>query len=117
MNVVYISHPIGGDVRANLKKVADISREINLNEVGVVPFAPYYLDCVALDDNVLDQRNRGLRNNLALFHRQGLIDELRLYGNRISTGMKLEIDWAHILEIPVVPMTERTKIFYKSIYG
>ena len=41
--------------------------------------------------------------------RKGFIDELRLYGNRISTGMSHEVDLAFELGIEVVPMTEATQ--------
>lgn len=101
MKIVYIAHPISGDVKGNIEKVLDIVKEINLNEPDTVPFAPYIPDCLALDDSVPEQRERGIKNDIALF-KAGFIDEVRLYGSRISEGMKAEIRLAHNLNIPVI---------------
>jgi hypothetical protein len=66
-----------------------------------VPFAPYYLDVCCLDDNNPAERQRGMDNDAALFER-GFIDELHLYGDRISEGMKIEILLALHTGIPVI---------------
>lgn len=107
MKVAYIAHPIGGDVLNNLEKIKVIGRKINMEEPEVIPFAHYFFDCYALDDNVPEERERGIKNDIALM-RKGFIDEIRLYGDRISTGMSHEIDLAIELGIKVVPMTENT---------
>ena len=108
MRIAYIAHPIGGDVENNLEKIREIVRRINLEEPEVVPFAPYWLDCHALDDNCPVERARGIKNDQEIMER-GFIDEVRLYGNRISTGMSHEVDLAIELGIKVVAMTEATK--------
>lgn len=108
MRVVYIAHPISGDVKENLNRVASIGRKINLEEPEVVPFAHYFFDCHILDDDVLKERERGIKNGIALM-RKGFIDEVRLYGDSISGGMRCEIDLAIELGIEVKPMTEATK--------
>ena len=105
MKVVYIAHPIGGDVENNLKKVAQVAREINLEYPDVVPIAPYFLDCYALDDNNPEERERGIKNDIALFHK-GFIDEVWLYGDRISFGMSKEIELANKLGIIVVSKSQ-----------
>ena len=110
MKIVYIAHPISGDISGNLKKIINIIREINLNETEVVPFAHYVVDCYALDDTVPEERNRGIKNDIALFT-SGCINELWLFGDRISNGMSHEIELARKLEIPIVSMTEGTKYF------
>src|ERR1017187_2523970 len=107
MKVVYIAHPISGDIKGNLEKIRLIVREINLTEPDIVPFAPYWLDCFALDDNIPAERERGIKNDHELFNRK-FIDELRLYGTRISNGMRAEILLAWELGIKVVPMTDQT---------
>lgn len=101
MKIAYIAHPISGDISGNLEKIRQIVREINLNEPDVVPFAPYWLDCHALDDNIPEERERGIKNDHELFNR-GFIDELRLYGDMVSNGMRAEIELAESLGIPVV---------------
>lgn len=114
MKIIYIAHPIGGDVAGNLEKIRLIVRELNLQNSQIVPFAPYWLDCHALDDTVLEERIRGIRNGEVWLKRR-LVDEVWLYGERISNGMYGEILMAHHHDIPVVPMTEQTKQAYKEL--
>ena len=115
MKIVYIAHPISGDVEGNLQKIRAISRFINLNYPDVVPFAPYFLDCIALDDDKPEERERGMRNDREFFERQ-VIDELWLYGDRISSGMSVEIAMAIKQGIPIVPMSEGTgKQYYQLL--
>lgn len=104
MKIAYIAHPISGDIEGNLERIAAICRNINLEEPEVVPFAPYYLDCIALDDNNPEERARGIKNDTELLKR-GFVDEVRLYGNKISNGMLAEIKLAEELGIPVFPKT------------
>jgi hypothetical protein len=100
MKIVYIAHPISGVVEGNLKAITEIAREIMFFDTEVIPFAPYFFDCHVLNDSVPEERQRGIRNDREYFNR-GVIDEVWVYGPRISNGMKAEIDLAHSLEIPV----------------
>lgn len=111
MKVAYIAHPIGGSVKKNLKKIIKIAKEININEPEVVPFAPYYLDCLCMDDDNPEERKRGIKNNIYLLE-TGIVDELRLYGNRISKGMHEEILIALREHIEIKCMTSETKKAY-----
>ena len=108
MKIAYIAHPISGDIKGNLKRIELIGRKINLEEPEVVPFAHYFFDCYALDDDIPEERERGIKNDIALM-RKGFIDEVRLYGDKISTGMSYEVNLALELGIKVVAMTEATK--------
>lgn len=107
MKIVYIAHPISGDVAGNLQKIKEIAREITLKYPDVVAFAPYWFDCHFLDDNIPEERQRGIRNDREFFERK-VIDEVWLYGDRISKGMREEIKLAQRLGIIVVPMTTGT---------
>lgn len=107
MKVVYIAHPIGGDVEGNLAKIRSIVRWVNLKEKDTIPFVPYYSDVASLDDENPTERAKGFKNNLHLIQ---YCDELRLYGNKISKGMIVEIERAKELQIPIKPMTEETLI-------
>jgi hypothetical protein len=109
MKIVYIAHPIGGDVQGNINKVLAIVRGINLLKRDVVPFAPYIVDCLSLDDSILDQRIRGILNNTTLFN-AGFINEVWLFGDKISKGMAAEIALANKLGIKVVSMSEGTSV-------
>jgi hypothetical protein len=118
MIIAYIAHPVGainaathqeafGQVYQNLLKIRRIVRQINLTEPDVVPFVPYYADLVSMSDWIPAERERGIKNDIAIL-KSGCVNEVRLYGNRISDGMLAEINLADALGIPVKPMTEGT---------
>ena len=109
MKIVYIAHPISGDIYGNLRKVSEIIRKINLTEPNIVPFAHYFVDCYALNDSIPEERERGIKNDTAFFN-AGFIDEVWLYGDRISNGMKSEIELAKKLGITIISKSEGTKI-------
>ena len=107
--IIYIAHPIGGDVPGNLQKVGEIYRQISLYRPDVIPFAPYIATISCLDDNVPQERAIGFEHNKGFFDRR-IIDEVWLYGDRISNGMAQEIEWANRLGIPVVSMSEGIEV-------
>lgn len=115
MKIVYIAHPISGDIGNNLKKIIGIIHKLNTTRNDIVPFAHYWVDCHALDDDVPEQRQRGIDNDTELFKRK-FIDELWLYGNRISNGMRAEIKLCMELGIPVFAMTPETEKELPGIY-
>lgn len=108
MKIAYIAHPVSGDVEGNISKIISIVRFINKNEADTVPFASYIADLYALDDAIPAQRQRGIKNGIALFE-AGFINEVRLYGDKISKGMEAEVKLAKQLDIPIIAMTEETK--------
>lgn len=109
MIIVYIAHPIGGDVSGNILLVEKECERIFTQQPEVTPIAPYLFALKFLnDDNPLD-RSRGVKMNKEYFTR-GFVDEVWLFGNRISAGMWEEVQWARNLRIPVVPMTDETQL-------
>lgn len=114
MKIVYIAHPISGDVQNNLASIRKIVKDINLSMKDVVPFVPYYVDCVALDDSNPVHRQRGIKNDHAFFEK-GVIEELWLYGNTISNGMKEEIKLALKHGIPIFTRSIGTTSMYQNI--
>ncbi len=68
---------------------------------------PYLSDLYCLDDNIPQERNRGLKNGLFML-KKGFIDEIWLYGNRISNGMRSEINICKQVGIKIVPKTSQT---------
>lgn len=112
MRVVYIAHPISGHIENNLKSVAGIARYITITEADTIPFAPYYFSCKFLRDDDSKERQIGIRNNEHFF-KLGIIDELRLYGDRISNGMWAEIKLANELGIKIKCMNVEIEEDYK----
>lgn len=101
MRIAYIAHPIGGDVEANLADLRRIVRVVNHRFPDVVPFVPYYADCVSLHDHVQADRDRGIRNHTFLL-KSGIVDELWLTGPTLSAGMRAERMMADHLGIPIL---------------
>lgn len=112
MRIAYIAHPVAGDPK-NLDRIIRIAEKINREEPQVVPFVPYYIDLLTLDDNDPKDRTKGIRNDTELIRRK-FIDEIRLYGDRISNGMMAEIRLARELGIPIQPMTKGTTKDYHN---
>ena len=104
---VFIGHPIGGDVEGNMKKVLKICLEVH-RIPGVVPVVPYIASLQYLNDEVVEDRMLGMEANHECFYR-GYVDELWLFGNRISIGMKGEILLARKVGVPIIAKTEGTK--------
>ena len=102
---VFIAHPISGDIRGNVAKVLKICAEVHTKDV--IPVAPYLVSLQYLDDTVTEDRDLGMEANHECF-RRGYVDELWLFGDRISIGMKKEILLAKEIGIPIIPKTERT---------
>lgn len=96
---VYPAHPIGGDVAANVQRIKGIVRAMHIAG-EVQPVAPFISDCDGiLDDNNPEERAIGIAADTEYFLR-GMIDEVWLFGTKISNGMRAEILLAWDLGIP-----------------
>ena len=105
MKTVFIAHPISGDIVGNMKKVLGICEQIHSKDI--VPVAPYLVSLQYLNDEVMEDRVLGIAANLECFHRK-YIDELWLFGDKISSGMVQEVKLAKSLGIPIIPKTPET---------
>lgn len=106
MKTVFIGHPIGGDIKGNAQKVLKICAEVHTKDV--IPVAPYLISLQYLNDEVIEDRELGMEANHECFRRR-YVDELWLFGDRISSGMQKEVQLAKEMGIPVVPKTEGTR--------
>jgi len=106
MRTVFIGHPIGGDIRGNVQKVLKICAEVHTNDI--IPVAPYLISLQYLNDEAIDDRELGMEANHECFRRR-YVDELWLFGDRISSGMQKEVQLAKEMGIPVVCKTEGTR--------
>lgn len=103
MKIVYIAHPIGGDVASNLADLRRIIKIINLAHEDIVPFVPYYADAVSMNDDEPQERSRAMKNCISVL-RSGLVDEIWLTGSRISPGMQQEVAECATMKIPVLTL-------------
>lgn len=109
---VFIAHPLRGDVAKNIKKVRAICKELHSDTL--IPYAPYLATVQYLNDNILEERVLGMEANHEMFIR-GFVDELWLYGDRISNGMTIETRLALRLNIPVIPKTKWTARDFENL--
>lgn len=110
---VFIGHPISGDEEGNTRLVIAICRVIHSQDV--IPVFPsftwrQYLGGSEEDKSLARQVNEE-------YFKSGFINELWLYGDRISTGMKDEIKLALKYRVPIVAKTESTKKELEQILG
>lgn len=103
--LVYVAHPISGDVARNCALVEEKCSRIYKERPSVIPLAPYLMALRYLDDSIPEDRLRGIEGNKEFFLRH-VIDEVWLFGDRLSAGMAEEVGWARTLNIPVIPMTD-----------
>jgi hypothetical protein len=96
--VVFIAHPIGGNVQANIKKVVKLCKELHTKDI--VPIAPYLQTLQYLNDNIPEERELGIDICREYFKRKTM-DELWICGSVISKGMKEEIKLAKKYNIPI----------------
>ena len=99
MKIVYIAHPMSGDIEGNTLKVLSLCKRYHTAKI--LPFAPYIVTLQYLDDKIPKDREKGIQGNFWLIKR-GFIDELWVCGNKVSKGMKEEIELAEKLKIPIV---------------
>ncbi len=84
--LVYICSPFSGKVKKNKRKARKYCRFAL--EQHSIPFAPHLLFPQFMDDNSSEERQLAMFMNLIML---GHCDELWVFGDRISAGMKQEI--------------------------
>ena len=93
---IYVASPYSGDVENNVRFAQDACRMVL--SVGSYPYAPHLYLTNILRDEIPEERERGIKAGMAYL---AICDELWVFGNRISAGMKGEIKEAERLGKPV----------------
>ena len=96
---VYVCHPFGNDPAGNIERVRAISQF--LIDDGALPIAPHLYLPQLLDEAT--EREQALRFCLELVD---TCDEVRVFGGRVTAGMKREVEYAKRRGIPVRFETE-----------
>ena len=100
MKRVYICAPLGGNTEENLKRVR-MYTEYALR-CGVSPVVPhFYAEC--LDDANPAEREMGMSAGLALLW---FCDEMWIFGDTVTSGMRNEIQFCKNLNIRIRKITE-----------
>ena len=92
--VIYVCHPYRSDPAANREQVRKIGRQ--LARAGHLPLAPQVYLPAFLDEAI----ERALAMKLCLGMVR-LVEEIHVYG-KPSEGMRLEIDEAYRLGLPII---------------
>lgn len=113
IKTVFIAHQISGDTESNIKKVIAICKAIHKN--NILPVFPSFTWRQYLPENDSTKYYAGLVNDE--YFRRGMIDEVWLYGPKVSAGMLKEIDLAVSYGIPVIPKSYSLRVQFKSLRG
>lgn len=96
MKRVYISSPLSNNINQNIINAVRFG-EFAFKECGAAPVVPHFY-ALMLDDSNEKERELGMLADLSLIW---MIDELWVFGDERTEGMKSEIDRAELLKIPV----------------
>lgn len=102
MNVVYLAHPVAGDVEANLARARRWFRWATENYPSMALVAPWIVGCELWDDADPIQRSRGMARNFAVID---VCDDVLLVGGRVSPGMLEEARFAEAVGVRVWDLT------------
>lgn len=92
---VYICAPLGSNVTENLRKVRRYTKYALL--CGTAPVVPHFY-ALCLNDNIPKEREIGMAAGLSLLW---FCDEMWIFGDEVSEGMKAEMQFCKSLNIPV----------------
>ena len=101
MKKVYICAPLGGDVEKNLERVKQYTRYALM--CGTAPVVPHFY-ALCLDDNDQKEREIGLAAGLGMLW---FCDELWVFGQEITDGMKQELQFCKHLNIKTRYVSEK----------
>lgn len=101
MKLIFVASPYSRDVEKNIEFAKEACRHV-LNE-GNAFFCPHLLYPQILDDDNLEERKLGINMGKEFLDK---CDELWVFGNRISSGMFEEIEFARRKGIPIKRIME-----------
>ena len=107
MKKVYVSSQLRGNVQSNISKAQWYARFVA--ERGHLPIAPHIYLTQFLRDHIPEERDMAMEMNRELLE---WCDELWVFGEVISEGMKQEIEWAN--DKPIRYFTEEMKEVRKA---
>lgn len=93
MKKVYICSPLGGDVEENLRKVRRYTKYALL--CGTAPVVPHFY-ALCLNDNNPEERKIGMAAGRSLLW---FCDEMWIFGDKVTEGMRAEIQFCKNLNI------------------
>lgn len=107
MKFVYVCSPLRGDIETNVRRAHGYCRFVI--QQGALPLAPHAVFTAFLDDTIPQERQLGMAFGLELMKR---VDELWVFGKRITEGMGAEIKRATERNITIRYFDERCEKSY-----
>lgn len=101
MKKVYICAPLGGNVEDNLQRVKKYT-EYAL-KCGTAPVVPHFY-AMCLNDSIPKEREIGMAAGLSLLW---FCDEMWIFGDEVSEGMRGEIQFCQNLNIRMKIITDK----------
>ena len=101
MKKVYICAPLGGNVEDNLQRVKKYT-EYAL-KCGTAPVVPHFY-ALCLNDSIPKEREIGMAAGLSLLW---FCDEMWIFGDEVSEGMRGEIQFCQNLNIRMKKNTDK----------
>lgn len=94
--LTYICSPYSGDVEANVKIAQDLSAYAV--QCRKIPLAPHLLFPQFMNDGDVWERELAMHFNHVLLSK---CEAMWVYTPKVSGGMRLEIEWARQLDMPI----------------
>lgn len=101
MHRVYICSPLSGNVSENIENAKRYARYAL--ECGMAPVVPHFYALI-LDDSKKEERSLGMQAGISLLW---VCDEVWVFGDEITEGMKKEIRFAEKLNIKIRYISEK----------
>ena len=101
MKKVYICAPLGGNVAENLEKVKTYAKYALI--CGTAPVVPHFY-ALCLNDNIPKEREIGMAAGLSLLW---FCDEMWIFGDEVSEGMRGEIQFCKNLNIRMKNISDK----------
>jgi len=100
--LVFICSPYRGDIELNTIRARRFCRFAYSQ--GTAPFAPHLHNTQFLQEDIPEEREAGIALGLEVMKR---VDEVWLFGNELTEGIKFELRSAHQMKIPVRYFTDK----------
>ncbi len=101
MKLIFICSPYSGDIERNTLRARAYCRFAYSK--GTVPFAPHLHNTQFLDETMQEERQAGIVLGLYVLSH---CDELWCFGRKTTEGMKVELEAASKLGIPIKYFTD-----------
>lgn len=101
MRRAYICSPLSGNISGNIENAK--RHALYIFKCGMAPVIPHFYALI-LDDEIPDERKLGMQAGISLLW---VCDEVWVFGDEITEGMKKEIIFAEKLNIKVKYISEK----------